>query len=139
MKLFLSFLFIVFTSVLYAQTTFYSNGTSTNFNTLSGWSVNADGTGANPTVFNNTITLIVQNAHSKNTSGIVTLNRLTIQSGGIVTANNAITVTGTTPQFNINNGGTYIHNNTGTLNSTIFAGTESFGGCGVFELHGARG
>ncbi|MFN8264712.1 MAG: T9SS type A sorting domain-containing protein [Chitinophagaceae bacterium] len=119
----------------FAQTTYYSNGTTTNFNTLSGWSINSNGTGANPGALNNTVRLIVQNGHSKTTSGTATINRLTIQSGGTVTANHAITVAGTTPQLNINDGGTYIHNNTGNVSSTILAGTETFQPASTFRIN----
>ncbi len=120
---------------VFGQITYYSNGTTTNFNTLSGWSINTNGTGANPGALNNTVRLIVQNGHSKITSGTATINQLTIQSGGTVTANNAITIAGTTPQFNINDGGTYIHNNNGTLSTTIFAGTETFGKTSNFQVN----
>jgi hypothetical protein len=130
-----AFLLSFFCMQLRAQTTYYSNNTSTNFNTLTGWSLNADGTGANPATINNTVRLIVQNGHSKTTSTIATVNQLTIQSGGTVTASNAITVNGTGLAFNINNGGTYIHNNTGTLSSTIFAGTETFGASSTFQIN----
>lgn len=131
--LFLSLLCL--SAKLSAQTTYYSNGTTTNFNTLSGWSINTNGTGANPGALNNTVRLVVQNGHSKTTSGTATINRLTIQSGGTVTANHAITVAGTTPQFNINDGGTYIHNNTGNVSSTILAGTETFQPSGTFRIN----
>lgn len=126
---------LIWTIYCSGQTTYYSNSTTTNFNTLSGWSLNIDGTGANPSVINNTVRLIVQNGHTKNTSGTATVNQLTIQSGGTVTANHAITVNGTGLAFNINNGGTYIHNNTGTLSSTIFAGTETFGASSTFQVN----
>ena len=128
-------LFCTIRVTLCAQTTFFSNSTTTNFNTLTGWSLNANGTGANPTVLNSSVRLVVQNGHTKNTSGTATVNRLTIRSGGIVTANNAITVTGTGSQFEIENGGTYIHNNTGAVATTIFNGTEVFGASSTFQIN----
>lgn len=130
--------FICFCSIcttLYAQTTYFSNNSSTNFNTLSGWSLNANGTGANPPAFSSTIRLVVQNGHTKNTSGPVTLNRLTIQNGATVTANNSITISGTSSRFEIENGGTYIHNNTGNVSLTIFNGTEAFGASSTFRIN----
>lgn len=135
MKIITTILLLFSACFLSAQITFYSNTSTTNFNTLSGWSANTNGTGANPVALNNTITLIIQSAHSKTTSAAATINRLTIENGGTVTANNAITVGGTTPQFNINNGGTYVHNNTGTLSSTIFTGTENFGATSTFQIN----
>ena len=128
-------LFCTIRATLFAQTTYYSNSSTTNFNTLSGWSANTNGTGANPSAFNNTVRLVVQNGHTKNTSASVTVNRLTIQNGGSVTANNAITISGSNDQFEIQNGGTYIHNNTGTLSSTIFNGDEVFGASGTFQVN----
>jgi hypothetical protein len=135
LRLLKTFFLLVFCAYSQAQSTFYSNNTTSNFNTLSGWSSNTDGTGANPGALNNTVRLIVQNGHSKTTSGVATVNQLTIQDGGTVTANHAITVNGTGLAFTINNGGTYIHNNTGVLSSTIFAGTETFGASSNFQIN----
>lgn len=129
------FLFCTIRATLCAQTTYYSNNTTTNFNTLTGWSLNTNGTGANPSVLNNSVRLVVQNGHTKNTSATATVNRLTIRSGGTVTANNAITVSGSGSQFEIENGGTYIHNNSGNVASTIFNGTEVFGASSTFQVN----
>jgi hypothetical protein len=129
------FLFCTIRATLCAQTTYYSNNTTTNFNTLTGWSLNTNGTGANPSVLNNSVRLVVQNGHTKNTSATATVNRLTIRSGGTVTANHAITVSGSGSQFEIENGGTYIHNNTGNVASTIFNGTEVFGASSTFHVN----
>ncbi|TWI79215.1 putative secreted protein (Por secretion system target) [Lacibacter cauensis] len=129
------FLFCTIRATLLAQTTYYSNNTSTNFNTLSGWSLNTNGTGANPSVLNNSVRLVVQSGHTKSTSATATVNRLTIRSGGTVTANHAITISGSSDRFEIENGGTYIHNNTGTISSTIFGGTEAFGESSTFQIN----
>ncbi|MEI6062272.1 MAG: T9SS type A sorting domain-containing protein, partial [Bacteroidota bacterium] len=54
-----------------------------------------------------------------------TSSKLQIESGGTLTANNAVTLA-TATNFRIDNGGTYIHNYATAASSTIFAGTESF-------------
>lgn len=134
-RVLLLFLLCSIRASLFAQTTYYSNGSTTNFNTLSGWSINTNGTGANPVALNNSVRLVVQNGHTKNTNATVTVNRLTIQNGGTVTANNAITISGANDQFEIQNGGTYIHNNTGNVSNTIFNGDEIFGASGTFQVN----
>lgn len=129
------FLFCTIRATLLAQTTYYSNNSTTNFNTLSGWSLNTNGTGANPTVLNNSVRLVVQNGHAKTTSAAATVNRLTIRSGGTVTANHAITISGSSDRFEIENGGTYIHNNNGNVGNTIFNGDEVFGPTSTFQIN----
>ncbi len=129
------FLFCTIRATLLAQTTYYSNNSTTNFNTLSGWSLNTNGTGANPTVLNNSVRLVVQNGHAKTTSAAATVNRLTIRSGGTVTANHAITISGSSDRFEIENGGTYIHNNNGNVGNTIFNGAEVFGATSTFQIN----
>jgi hypothetical protein len=119
----------------FGQTTYYSNSSTTDFNQLSGWGINTDGSGANPSSFGSSIRLVVNSGHTKNTSAVASVNRLTISSGATVTANHAITLAGTSPQFNINNLGLYIHNNTGVLSSTIFAGTETFNATSTFQIN----
>lgn len=128
-------LFCTIRATLFAQTTYYSNNSTTNFNSLSGWSLNVNGTGANPSVLNNSIRLVVQSGHSKTTSATATVNRLTIRGGGTVTANHAITISGSSDRFEIENGGTYIHNNTSNVGSTIFGGTEVFGPSSTFQIN----
>lgn len=128
-------LFCTFRATLLAQTTYYSNNTTTNFNTLTGWSLNTNGTGANPSTLNNSVRLVVQNGHSKTTSATATVNRLTIRSGGTVTASHAITISGSSNLFEIENGGTYIHNNNGNVGNTIFNGSEVFGVSSTFQIN----
>jgi len=100
-----------------------------------GWGINAVGSGANPSSLSSSMRLVVNSGHTKNTSAVASVNRLTISSGATVTANHAITLAGTSPQFNINNLGLYIHNNTGVLSSTIFAGTETFNTTSTFQIN----
>ncbi|MBL0340997.1 MAG: hypothetical protein IPP71_08775 [Bacteroidetes bacterium] len=61
--------------------------------------------------------------HSVTANAAVSANDLTINTGGILTANNPVTVGGT---FTMNGTGSYIHNNVTNVSTTIFAGAESF-------------
>ncbi|MBL0084449.1 MAG: putative Ig domain-containing protein [Saprospiraceae bacterium] len=59
--------------------------------------------------------------------------KLQIESGGTLTATIAVTVA-TTATFQIDNGGTYIHNNVTAPSSNIFNGTENFDTNSTFEI-----
>ena len=61
--------------------------------------------------------------HNVNGTVNASVNNLTINTGGNLTANNAVTVAGT---FTLAGSGSYIHNNGANASSTIFAGAESF-------------
>ncbi len=122
-------------ATLSAQTTYYSRNTTTNFNTLSGWATNRDGTGTNPPNLNNSRRLVVQDGHVKNTSAAASINRLTIEEGGTVTGNHPITFGGGSAQFVIEDGGIYIHDNTANVSNTIFNGTEVFSRQSTFQIN----
>ncbi len=78
--------------------------------------------------------LIISNTAMDTTGGAFKVTgNLTIKLMGILKATNAITMTpGKT--FTIENGGKYIHNNLVLVDTTIFAGTESFGAASTFEI-----
>lgn len=61
--------------------------------------------------------------HNVTVDVTVTVNNLTINTGGSLTSDLAVTVWGT---FTINGTGSYTHNNTAHAGATIFAGNESF-------------
>lgn len=61
--------------------------------------------------------------HTVTANVSATISNLTINTGGNLIANNAITVNST---FNINGTGTYTHANTTNANTTIFNGIENF-------------
>ncbi len=65
--------------------------------------------------------VIINHALTANVATMVT--NATINAGGNLIATNAVTVNGT---FTITAGGTYTHNNTNSVASTVFKGTESF-------------
>lgn len=119
-------------SLIISQTTYYSNNSTTDFNSLTGWGLNSDGSGSSPTVIDNSVILVLN--HNKITSNIATIRSLTINNGAILQADHAITLNGTGATFTINSGGTYIHNNITASGSTIFNGTENFNSSSNFEI-----
>ncbi|HKR04976.1 MAG TPA: T9SS type A sorting domain-containing protein [Bacteroidia bacterium] len=120
--------------------TYYSQaGGPVDLNTLAGWNTNRLGGGSTPanlTTAGNTF--VIQGSGNGGTSphlitntAIVTFSgagsKLQIENGASLTASFAITI-GSTATFQVDNGGTYVHNNTVASPSTgIFGGTESFG------------
>lgn len=107
-----------------SPTNTWKGTTSTAWTTTTNWSLNAlPGACDNIVIPNVTNDPIV--------SGAISVNSITIQNGGILQANAAITINGT---FTIDNGGTYIHNNATSPKTTIFNGTESFASNSTFEI-----
>jgi hypothetical protein len=146
----LVFLFFFFISSSYAVT-YYSKVGQSNPNALANWTVNSDGSGANPANFTTAGDIfIVQSGHSYTTSaawnvtgtvqvdGTLTygtasaVGSLTVTGTGVTTANAATTISGT-GTFTINSGGKYIVNHTSGNTATTFAGTESFNANSIFE------
>ncbi|MBI3717471.1 MAG: T9SS type A sorting domain-containing protein [Sphingobacteriales bacterium] len=144
---------------LSAQTNYYYRGTG-NIDAVANWTTNSTGgAGSSPSSFTTanqlfnlgnsstgsfslspsaswTISgsgsqLIIPNSTTLTATSTINIPTLTIQNGGIVQSNSAITVSAV---FNINNGGTYIHNNTSNISNTIFNGTEAFGITSTFRI-----
>ncbi|HRD07765.1 MAG TPA: hypothetical protein PK037_09370, partial [Saprospiraceae bacterium] len=117
--------------------TYYSQGSVTP-STTTNWNTNRAGGGSSPSGFNiaNDV-FVIQNGHNMTTSAAWSISgsnsKLQIESGGTLTATFAVTIA-SNGTFQIDNGGTYIHNNTGAGSSTIFAGTESFASNSLVEL-----
>lgn len=119
--------------------TYYSQG-SLPANNLSSWNTNRAGGGTAPLSF---VTagdvFVVQAAHSVTTAGAWTIGSagsiLQVESGGILQGNDAVLLTGT---FQVDNGGTYIHNNNASVSTaagaSIFGGIESFGTASTIEV-----
>lgn len=110
----------------YPPVTYYSRGSFSPVLTSS-WNSNRDGSsGTVPPNFNSGI-FVIQNSHNMITSASWSISgvasKLQIEAGGTLTANNPVTLSSATT-FQIDNGGIYIHNNSG--NPTIFSGTENF-------------
>lgn len=105
---------------------YYSKG-SLAPNVLANWSLTIDGSGASPTSFDRS-EFIVQNTHAMVTGAAWTLGtgaKLTIQNGGSLESTFAVTIAAN-GVFQIDNGGTYFHNNTVAYGTTIYQGTEIF-------------
>jgi len=98
-------------------------------NNVNSWWSNTNGTGTHPANFtsNNQI-FIIQGGSTYTTTNNWTVSgastMVKIQNGGILVANNAITFFAATT-FQIDNGGTYLHNHNTNIN--IFSGINIFG------------
>ncbi|RTL59492.1 MAG: T9SS type A sorting domain-containing protein [Sphingobacteriales bacterium] len=152
-------LLVISFTQLSAQTNYYYRG-SGNINAAASWTTNATGgAGSSPANFTTanqlfnlgnsstgsfslsptaswTISgagsqLIIPNGTTLTATSTISTPTLTIQNGGTVQSNAAITI-GTA--FNLNNGGTYIHNNTSNVSTTIFKGIETFGVTSNFRI-----
>jgi CSLREA domain-containing protein len=113
-----------------AGTTYYSRANALPPESVASWSTTRDGLGAPPPSFAGAgDAFVIQNTHNLSTLTAWPVtgsnSKLEIESGGTLTANNAVTLAGTTT-FQIDGGGTYVHNNATAFGSTIFNGTESF-------------
>lgn len=122
--------------------TYYSRATG-NWNAAATWSTaGCNGAAAAGTPTTNDIVYIC-NSHTVSVTANVTVNSVTIQSGGTLQtgttgggANRTVTING---NFIILNGGTYIHNNNQTAATTIFNGAENFEPTSTFRVNAWSG
>jgi hypothetical protein len=122
------FLIICLPVFIQAQTPYYFiSGT---LSTAANWNTARDGSGTaliNFTTNNRTYVIqsgqTVTNSAAWSISG--TTSKLQIENNATLTASTAVTLSANTT-FQVDNGGTYIHNNTTTTSTSIFQGTESF-------------
>ncbi|MFN3908513.1 MAG: beta strand repeat-containing protein, partial [Flavobacterium sp.] len=117
--------------------TFYSKG-SLAPNLTTSWSRTTDGTGASPLDFTAGNTrYIIQNGHHMTTSAAWSITGansiLRILDGGTLQSTFAITVP-STATFEIQDGGTYVHDNSISFATTIFQGSEIFGNNSTIEF-----
>ena len=135
---FLSFLLLICVSVVNATTTYYSQSSGDAL-TLSRWNTVRLGGGTSPLNFTTGDIFVIQNAHSVTTSGTWTVsgtgNKIQIESGGTLTATSIVATT----TFQVDNGGTYIHNAiSGTANGTATdlpgSTTRTFGASSTVEF-----
>ena len=110
------------------STTYYSQG-SLPPEVPASWNTFRSGGGSTPPKFTFGDTFVIQNGHSMTTAAPWLISgpgsKLWIESGGTLTANSAVTL----PQratFEIDRGGTYVHNNSVIYGTTIFQGNEDF-------------
>ena len=123
-----------------AATTFYSQG-SLPPEVLASWNTSRTGGGTPPTSFTDGDIFVIQNTHNMSTLTTWSVSgsgsKVEIESGGTLTANNAVTL-GSTTTFQIDGGGTYVHNNNSAYGSTIFNGTESFAATSTVILNNSN-
>lgn len=91
--------------------TYYSAGNQ-DATVLANWWTNTNGTGSHPTNFTSGDVFVIQNGHSMTTSAAWTISgtgaKLQLSNGGTLTATFVVAV----PAFQVDNGGTYVHNAT---------------------------
>ncbi|HYY94313.1 MAG TPA: hypothetical protein VE713_07315, partial [Pyrinomonadaceae bacterium] len=123
-----------------SATTFYSQG-SLPPEVLASWNTSRTGGGTPPTSFTDGDIFVIQNTHNMSTLTTWSVSgsgsKVEIESGGTLTANNAVTL-GSTTTFQIDGGGTYVHNNNSAYGSTIFNGTESFAATSTVILNNSN-
>jgi hypothetical protein len=136
MKRFLLFLLLSSSYFSVFATDYYSQAGQSNPNDLNSWNTMQDGTGAPPGNFTNAADrFIIQDGHTMTTAADWSVSNMVIQNGGILQGDHVIFLSGT---FQIDDGGTYIHNNAGSVSQdagmSIFSGTESFAANSNFEI-----
>jgi hypothetical protein len=97
----------------YTGTPYYSQG-NLDPTQIASWSNKRDGTGGSPPDFLSGDTFVIQNGHNMTNTAAWTIagtgNKIEIENGGTLTANYIVATT----TFQVDNGGTYIHNATGS-------------------------
>ena len=121
--------------------TYYSQG-SVDPSVLTNWNTVRAGGGISPVSFTNAgDTFVIQDTHNMATTATWSFgasgSKLEIESGGILTASNAVTIQSSTT-FQIDGGGTYLHNNTTAYGSSIFNGVESFAATSTVILNNSN-
>jgi CSLREA domain-containing protein len=117
----------------------YYSQTSGDPTVLANWNSVRAGGGSNPANFTTAgQTFAIQNGNNMTANAVWTVSGsgtiLQIETGGTLTANAAVTI-GATATFQIDGGGTYVHNNTMAFGSTILNGTESFASTSTFVIN----
>ena len=125
--LFVFLLILVIRSMIYG-TTYYSQGSFAP-ELIASWNDIRTGGGNSPLNFTSGDVFVVQNGHSMSSGANWSISgsgsKLWIENGGILTANFPVTLAKATT-FQIDDGGTFVHNNSGAPSSTIFNGIEQF-------------
>ncbi|HYH85321.1 MAG TPA: Calx-beta domain-containing protein, partial [Pyrinomonadaceae bacterium] len=112
-----------------ANITYFSKASGLAPELVTSWSTTRDGLGTPPPNFTSGDTFAIQNGHNMTNVAAWSISgansKLQIEDGGTLTANVAVTLNSATT-FQIDGGGTYVHNNNTAYGSTIFNGTENF-------------
>lgn len=140
----LAIVFLCSTIVVNAQITFYSKDGASDPADPTSWNDANDGSGTDAVAgdFDGGNIFIIQSGHSMSTVTDWTLTNsstLIIDAFGSLTANNPVNLSGD-GIFQINDGGSYIHNHTGSTGASIFNATtidlqgDSGNGGSYFEI-----
>lgn len=140
-KLLTLFAFLFLGNLSFGQT-YYSQG-SGDPDVFSNWDTDRNGGGSQPTTFRGTDDVfVIQNGHTMtttNATGGATINgwqvvgtdsKLQIEAGGTLVADYEVDIYRSSGTFQIDDGGTYVHNNS---SKSIFDGSESFASNSTFE------
>jgi hypothetical protein len=121
--------------ISFAQTTHTYNGGGADPRLTTSWTPVAPGSNGNFNS-NNRVYLIPAGVTAVLSTGTLSISGTgtKLQVAGTLQTTQAITISSNTI-FRIDNGGTYIHDNTSALSSTIFQGTESFGPSSTFQIN----
>lgn len=125
---------LIFFSKISAQSIYYF--ISGALNTASNWNTARDGSGTSMNNFSTTNrTYVVQSGQNVTNTTAFSISgsgtKFQIENNATLTANAGITLAASTI-FQIDNGGTYVHNTTA---NSLFSGTESFGASSTVQIN----
>ena len=84
--------FLLWTSIAWAQTTYYSKAVATDFNATASWGTATDGSGTSPASITNADNYIIQNGSLMSLTGNASVRALTINAGKLTLASNTLTI-----------------------------------------------
>jgi len=132
-RLVLLFITICFAQLLLGQSVIYYSKASGNANDLGTWGTNTDGSGTAPASFSSGDLFVVRNGSSLTTSATWNIastganaGQLRIESGATLTASHNVSFTdgGSGTEFVIANNGTYVHNLSTDISTTVLTATS---------------
>lgn len=107
----------------YAQTTYYSQASASDFNNTSGWGTNTDGSGSNPSSISQFDHFVVANGASLTFSSASSVYNLTVQNGSLI-INQNLNIHG---NFYVN-GGSVTLSGSSVTNINLYGSFETTGG-----------
>ncbi len=120
--------------------TYYSQG-DLDPTLTSSWNTIRSGGGLAPGNFTSGDVFIIQDTHEMTTGAAWSVSgtnaKVWIENGGTLVASNTVTLAAATT-FQIDDGGTYIHDNATAFGSSVFQGTESFSSNSTVELRNSN-
>ena len=138
------FIAILGCNSVFAQTTYYSKSSATNFNDVNSWGTNTDGTGTSPVAISNADFYIIQNSSTLTLNNTAAVGKLTLASGtlNVSSAELTVAITGQNNTTFLINGGTLNLSGTGSIivngNFSMSSGTLNQSG-GSISVDGNNG